>query len=248
MLGLNHFFISAKNLSIFNCYNSTTIADVSVPDTALFRAARKLACANLKESTVNHATRSWLFAPILASIVPTFSRINPESLAIATILHDLGLDHSKFVSGDKRFEVDGAFAAKARLSDQQKAEPVVSAVSLGTPCDFGGLNTDITKTLTWNQYNAVVKLFLRLGFFEPMTDNIKGFCVEKKGLYTINGKCKLATNMFLDPNRLENCNSICLSVKLYLDRASTTNGMPTVFSISATSYLWDTIAKMSNRA
>jgi hypothetical protein len=44
--------------------------------------------------------RFWLLSASL------FSAIDPETLAIATTLHDLGLDNNTFVSPDKRFEVD----------------------------------------------------------------------------------------------------------------------------------------------
>lgn len=159
----------------------TIIANVSVSDTPLVSAARDLAHATLTEPVYNHVMRSWLFAAVLRENSPaTFLSINPETLAITTLLHDLGFDNSTFASTDKRFEVDGAIAAKnwvlqplkagktkewddfrlellwdsiafhAEPSFSQHKPPVVALTSLGITCDAGGPNSDITKTLTWD--------------------------------------------------------------------------------------------------
>jgi hypothetical protein len=65
--------------------------------------------------------RSWLFAVTLQQNLPTaFGTVDPETLAVAVILHDLGLDNSTYKSKGKRFEVDGAIAAKSWVALQQK--------------------------------------------------------------------------------------------------------------------------------
>jgi hypothetical protein len=189
---------------------TTTIANVTVSDTALVRAARDLARSHLTPVTFNHVMRCWLFAAILqTNIPPVFSTVHPEELAIATILHDLGLDNSTFASADKRFEVDGAIAATNWLTQQQQAgvtkgwdkhrlqivwdsialhaepsfsqykQPLVALTSLGTACDFGGPNTDVTKTLTWDQYNAVVKQYPRLDLKDSIVKNTVSLCRTK---------------------------------------------------------------------
>jgi len=56
----------------------------------------------------NHVMRSWLFAVILAEQKGML--YDAEVLAVATLLHDLGL--TKAFSGPLRFEVEGANAAR----------------------------------------------------------------------------------------------------------------------------------------
>jgi hypothetical protein len=208
LLASNLFVLGAASQSI--SLAMTTIANVSVSDTELVRAARDLARSQLKEVTFNHVMRSWLFAATLQSNLPSlYSTVDPETLAIAAILHDLGLDNTSFVSQDKRFEVDGAIAAPNWTAQQQKAglthgwddnrlqlvwdsialhaepsfsqykQPTVALTSLGTACDFGGPNSDNTKTLTWNQYNAIVEAYPRLDLKDAVISNTVSLCRTK---------------------------------------------------------------------
>jgi hypothetical protein len=193
-----------------NLTDFTKIANVTVSNTALVQAARELARAHLTEVVYNHVMRSWLLAATLQANNPSlFSAVDPETLAIATILHDLGLDNSTFVSTDKRFEVDGAIAATRWVTAQQNRgstkgwdenrlqmawdaiafhaepsfamykQPLVALTSLGTACDFGGPNSDGTKTLTWEQYNAIVKAYPRGDLKGGLVNNIVTLCRKK---------------------------------------------------------------------
>jgi hypothetical protein len=76
--------------------------------------------------------RSWLFGIVLsedAKVAP-----DPELLAVAAILHDLGLTDR--YAADDRFEVDGANAARAFLKDRglsmQQVQLVWDAIALHT--------------------------------------------------------------------------------------------------------------------
>jgi HD domain len=80
----------------------------------------------------NHVMRSWLFGIILAesaAIAP-----DAELLAVAAILHDLGL--TERYSGENRFEVDGANAARSFLKGRgistQQMQIVWDAIALHT--------------------------------------------------------------------------------------------------------------------
>ncbi|KAM3064995.1 hypothetical protein ACMFMG_001203 [Clarireedia jacksonii] len=98
---------------------TTLIAGVTVPDTPLVRAAQKYARAHSDDMTYNHIMRSWLYGSLIISKLPPHitQTINTETHAIAAILHDLGLDTSGvLISPDKRFEVDGAIAARSFLT------------------------------------------------------------------------------------------------------------------------------------
>jgi hypothetical protein len=102
--------------------STIAIANVTLPDTRLIRAAQSLAKKTLTEVTYNHVMRCWIFAAILQRNLPSaFGTVDKEALAIAALLHDLGLDNSTFVSADKRFEVDGAIGARNWLVQQQTA-------------------------------------------------------------------------------------------------------------------------------
>jgi hypothetical protein len=84
------------------------LAGVLVPDTPLISRAIEVVRDASEPYLFNHAMRSWLFAAMLAERkgVP----YDAEVLAVATLLHDLGL--TKAFSGPLRFEVEGANAAR----------------------------------------------------------------------------------------------------------------------------------------
>src|ERR1700692_5037476 len=82
-------------------------AGIKVPDTALVHDAIDLSRSLLEPFLFNHVMRAWLFGIVLAesaSIAP-----HAELLAVAAILHDLGL--TERYNRENRFEVDGAKAA-----------------------------------------------------------------------------------------------------------------------------------------
>src|SRR5262245_65306261 len=85
------------------------LGGITVPDTPLISRAMEVARAYSEPYLYNHAVRSWLFAVRLGQLqgIPH----NPEVIAVGTLLHDLGLTE-KF-TGPKRFEVEGADAARA---------------------------------------------------------------------------------------------------------------------------------------
>jgi hypothetical protein len=107
-------------------------AGIKVPDTALVRDAIDLSRSLLEPFLFNHVMRSWLFGIVLAEsavIAP-----DAELLAVAAILHDLGLTERH--NGENRFEVDGANAAREFLKDRgisaQQTQVVWDAIALHT--------------------------------------------------------------------------------------------------------------------
>jgi hypothetical protein len=88
-------------------------AGIKVPDTALVRDAIDLSRSLLEPFLFNHVMRSWLFGILLsesAEVTP-----DAELLAVAAILHDLGL--TERYTAENRFEVDGANAAREFMKD-----------------------------------------------------------------------------------------------------------------------------------
>ena len=105
------------------------ISGITIPTTPLITSALDYTKQHTSPTTVNHCLRSTAFALILSSKIPAFNKINPETVILSTLMHDLGWATTKeLLSKDKRFEVDGANLAKAFISSQTAA---------ASPPDFG---------------------------------------------------------------------------------------------------------------
>ena len=87
------------------------LAEIEVVDSALVKEAIDLAQTYSAPYLFNHVMRSWLFGAAVAA--KTHSQADPELVALAAVLHDLGL--TKQFAGAERFEVDGANAARSFL-------------------------------------------------------------------------------------------------------------------------------------
>lgn len=154
------------------------LAGVQVPDSPLVARAIEYARANSEAYLFNHVMRSWLFAVTLAQLKRAAH--DPEVLAVATLLHDLGL--AKAFSGPLRFEVEGANAARAFARkegiDDRRAQLIWDGVALnstlsialykeaevalctaGIGLDWAGIGYD---ALTEAQMAAILDAFPRL--------------------------------------------------------------------------------------
>jgi len=113
------------------------LAGVSVPDTPLISQTIEYAREHSEPYLFNHVMRSWLFAVILAQLKQ--SAHDAEVLAVATILHDLGL--AKAFNGPLRFEVEGANAARAFARnagiDGRRAQLIWDGVALNSTPSIG---------------------------------------------------------------------------------------------------------------
>ncbi|KAI1435253.1 hypothetical protein GGR50DRAFT_331235 [Xylaria sp. CBS 124048] len=98
----------------------TTVAGVEVIDTRIVRDARAF-IEKFPDYLYSHQLRSWLFGAAMINANETLrDTVDLEVHAIATMLHDLGWDQtpgSRWVSPDKRFEIDGAIGARTWLSE-----------------------------------------------------------------------------------------------------------------------------------
>jgi hypothetical protein len=108
------------------------LAGIKVVDTPLVRDAIDLARSVSEPYLFNHVMRSWLFGVLVAEqskLAP-----DPELLALAAVLHDLGLTDR--YAANERFEVDGADAARAFLKERgitaQQTQVVWDAIALHT--------------------------------------------------------------------------------------------------------------------
>jgi hypothetical protein len=154
------------------------LAGVWVPDTPVISLAVEYAREHSEPYLFNHVMRSWLFAESLAQL----NRVvyDAEVLAVATLLHDLGL--SPEFDGPLRFEVQTANAARSFAQrvglDARRAQLIwdgaalnstpsialyketeVRLCTLGIGLDWGGFGYE---SLTRDQIGVIVDRFPRL--------------------------------------------------------------------------------------
>jgi hypothetical protein len=103
------------------------IAGVAIPDTPLARDATALVRDSTDDLLYHHSRRVFLFGMLQGrrcGLMP-----DPELLYVGAMFHDLGLT-DRFGSTDRRFEVDGANAAKAFLRQHEVDDDAVGKVWL----------------------------------------------------------------------------------------------------------------------
>ena len=88
------------------------IRSIGAPDSKMVKQAQDFVREASEPYLFNHVMRSWLFAAVLARSAK--APPDPELLAMATLLHDLGLTE-RHSTDTNRFEVDGANAARSFL-------------------------------------------------------------------------------------------------------------------------------------
>jgi hypothetical protein len=182
------------------------IAGVSVVDTPLVRASQQYARAHGDDFIYSHIMRSWLFGTLLLQHNKTLAAtVDPEVHAVAAILHDLGLDrapNSPIVSPDRRFDVDGAIAARDFIRAHRDGkrweerrvqlvwdaialhgdfritlfkEPEVAAVGMGVRMD----SSEPTNGVTQEEYDGVLAEFPQENFLDAIIETMHWLCATK---------------------------------------------------------------------
>jgi len=85
------------------------VAGIKIPDSAMAIQATELLREHCNELLYNHTLRVFIFAALNGN--QNKLRYDAELLYVSTMFHDLGLTE-RYRSNDKRFEVDGANAAR----------------------------------------------------------------------------------------------------------------------------------------
>jgi HD domain len=109
------------------------IAGISVPDSAMARAATQLVRDTEDDLLYNHSRRVFFWGALTGE--RRGLKYNPELLYIGAMFHDMGLIPS-YSSPDLRFEVDGANAARDFLKSygipERDIEDVWASIALHT--------------------------------------------------------------------------------------------------------------------
>ncbi|CAJ0554563.1 Ff.00g130760.m01.CDS01 [Fusarium sp. VM40] len=187
-------------------YPTREIAGISVINTPLVQAAEDFASEHSSHAVYKHVMRSWLYGVLMLDANKTLGQsVDVEVHAVATLLHDLGWDmaeDSTLVSTDKRFEVDGAFAARefihqhgdAKEWDERKVQLVwdaialhtersiayfkevdVQVVSKGISLDFSGPAYGVSE----EKYAAVAKAYPKNDLKDQINQTIIWLCATK---------------------------------------------------------------------
>ncbi|KAF2494431.1 hypothetical protein BU16DRAFT_589275 [Lophium mytilinum] len=189
--------------------STQVLGGITVPNTAAITAAISYARAHSDDMTYNHIMRSFLFGHCIATKLPHLKNFDSEAHAVAAILHDLGWDSTgELISKDKRFEVDGANAARDFLRslnakggeswDERRLQLVWDAIALhttasvvahkepecvacwlGIVADFAGPDHSPEGSLTWAEYDGIVKEYPRLKMITGIKEILCGFCRSK---------------------------------------------------------------------
>jgi hypothetical protein len=94
------------------------LGGITVSDSPLITRALEHVRTQSEPYLFNHAVRSWLFAVRLGQLQG--AAYDAEVVAIGTLLHDLGLTPG--FMGPRRFEIEGADAARTFAKEQGLAE------------------------------------------------------------------------------------------------------------------------------
>ncbi|MFC5186888.1 HD domain-containing protein [Actinomadura harenae] len=158
-----------------------SIAGIAIPDTALVREATTLVREAADDTLFHHSRRVFLWGSLKAAARGL--QVDPELAYVGGLFHDLGLTPS-YATKNRRFELDGAEAARGFLLDHGRSErdardvwlaialhttpevplhlaPEVAVVTLGVETDVLGLDLD---EITEKQRDEVVAAHPRPDF------------------------------------------------------------------------------------
>lgn len=92
----------------------SVVAGVAIPDTTMAREAIEYAREVSSPMLFNHVMRSYLFGRLAAA--GSAGPVDEETVLLSAVLHDLGLTDA--ARGGRRFEIEGADAARAFLRER----------------------------------------------------------------------------------------------------------------------------------
>jgi len=172
------------------------------------RAAQAMARQYSADVLFNHIMRTWLFGALVISHNTTLQEtVDLEVHAIGSMLHDLGLVlNASWITPDRRFEVDGAFAATDFVEgqvahqdggstwDANRLQLLWDSVVLSSEFKISlykqatvasvtyGVLIDLTgpdNGVTSAEYDNVVTAFPKLNFVSGVNETLVQLCATK---------------------------------------------------------------------
>lgn len=204
---------------------SHVVAEIQIPDSTLAKAAAELLREHGNDLLWNHSHRVYLFGALMGK--RNNVKYDLELLYISALFHDLGLT-KHYSSPDKRFEVDGANAARdflrsygvpeesARLvwdavalhttiGIAQYKEPEVALINSGVSYDVVGENFD---AFTEDVRNQVTLAYPRNGFKNKILPAfLEGFAHKPETTYG-NIKADVCARLLPGFKRKDFCDSV----------------------------------------
>ena len=198
--------MAANSFESISAFMDLPKCEVHIPNNPILSAALEYIEAHTSPTTVNHCMRSAAYALLCIRKTPQISRASTELVLLSCMFHDLGwATTSSLISEDKRFEVDGANAARAWIQEHQPGlswderqiqlcwdaialhstpsialhkQAEVVAVNLGITADFlgAGMPGDI---ITVQQQLEISQTFPRLGLHDEIVSIMCGICRHK---------------------------------------------------------------------
>ncbi|KAF5694019.1 hypothetical protein FDENT_1323 [Fusarium denticulatum] len=158
-------------------FSTRKIAGITVINTPIVQNAEAFALKHSTYPIYKHVMRSWLYEVLTINANETLSHsIDLEVHAIATLLHDLGWDtteSSPIISTDRRFEVDGAFAARPAYGVSRED---YTAITKAFP--KSDLKDSVNDTIIWlsdtkpqTTYGATGKSFITSNLVSHILDD-----------------------------------------------------------------------------
>jgi hypothetical protein len=172
-----------------------TIAGIEIPGTPIARAATELVREAADDLLFHHSRRVYLWGSLKAR--HRGIQVDPEAAYVGAMFHDLGLT-SKYRTRDRRFEVDGAEAARTFLLEHGYSDydarqvwyaialhttpelpmhlaPEIAVVTLGVETDVLGFDLDqVTedevRIVTAAHPRPDFKIGILQAFYEGMKD------------------------------------------------------------------------------
>lgn len=104
---------------------SSALKNIAIPDSPLAKAATEFVRDTESDLLFHHSSRVYYWGALAGQ--QRGLKVDKELLYVGCMFHDVGLTH-EYCSCDKRFEVDGANAAKAFLQSHGVSEEEVTKV------------------------------------------------------------------------------------------------------------------------
>ena len=204
---------------------SHVVAEIQIPDSTLAKAAAELLREHGNDLLWNHSHRVYLFGALMGK--RNNVKYDLELLYISALFHDLGLT-KHYSSPDKRFEVDGANAARDFLRSYgvpeesarlvwdavalhttiglaQYKEPEVALINSGVSYDVVGENFD---AFTEDVRNQVTMAYPRNGFKNKILPAfLEGFAHKPETTYG-NIKADVCARLLPGFKRKDFCDSV----------------------------------------